>query len=425
MTALPSVVHICHNDISGGAAKAAYNIHRALLAAGSTSRMLVHRKLTTDSTVQTVRTANRYILQATREHLSRRIMRKQQSMNPVLHSLNLFPSGYLKHLRRFSGFVAHLHWLGNETISIRELGRICHPIVWTLHDMWPMCGAEHYDDYERPGRFEQGYTPETRPNDHSGRDLDRWTWERKRRHLADMPVTFVAPSQWVANCLKKSALFHGHPVHVIPNLVDPKRFRAVEPRAARQLVGLDPDRRVIVFGALYGDTDRRKGFHLLEPAIRQLVDRGWSDDTTLLVVGIDEPRNPPKFGMPTRYLGRLHDELSLSVAYSAGDVMVAPSIQETFGQMLAEAQACGTPVVAFEGSGPNDVILDRETGYLARAYEPEDLASGIDWVLSSRERHTALSESAKRHAANAFAPAKVSKSYMNVYKETLSSSSNQ
>ena len=415
MTALPSVLHICHNDNSGGAAMAAYNIHRALLAAGSTSRMLVHRKLTTDSTVQTVRSANRFILQATREHLSRRIMRKQHSMNPVLHSLNLFPSGYLKHIRRFSGCVVNLHWLGNETISIAEISRIDKPVIWTLHDMWAMCGAEHYDDPLRPGRFMRGYYSNTRHPDHKGWDIDRWMWERKRRHLADKPLIFVAPSRWMANCVRQSQIFGRHRIEVIPYSLDRSRFRPIDRRAARQLLGIDPDRRVIVFGALYGTRDRRKGFHLLETALHQLVDAGWGETTDLLVFGMSAPRDPPALGMRVHFTGHLSDDISLSVVYSAGDVMVVPSVIENLAQTALEAMACGTPVVAFDGTGTSDIVDHEVNGYLARPNYTEDLRDGIAWVVSDADRHRGLSVAARKKIERAFSPRVVAQRYLDLY----------
>ncbi|MEG3066598.1 glycosyltransferase [Acetomicrobium sp.] len=71
--------------------------------------------------------------------------------------------------------------------------------------------------------------------------------------------------------------------------------------------------------------------------------------------------------------GFLQDLISLRLLYSAADIFVAPSLMEAFGKTIAEAMACGTPVVAFDANGPKDIIDHEINGYLAKPFEPEDL----------------------------------------------------
>ena len=59
----------------------------------------------------------------------------------------------------------HLHWLGDNTLSIEEIGKSPQRIVWTLkYDFWPFCGAEHYLHYDMNNlilsdeRYKNGYT---------------------------------------------------------------------------------------------------------------------------------------------------------------------------------------------------------------------------------------------------------------------------
>jgi len=62
-----------------------------------------------------------------------------------------------------------------------------------------------------------------------------------------------------------------------------------------------------------------------------------------------------------------------------------PSRHETFGQAASEAQACGTPVVAFSVGGLQDIVLPKKTGFLAEPFEALSLAAGISWVLNRLE----------------------------------------
>ena len=69
--------------------------------------------------------------------------------------------------------------------------------------------------------------------------------------------------------------------------------------------------------------------------------------------------------------------------YSACDLLVAPSIYETFGQVVLEAASCNLPVVAFNNTGIVDIIRHKKTGYLAKFIDIEDFARGIDWCLNN------------------------------------------
>ena len=82
-------------------------------------------------------------------------------------------------------------------------------------------------------------------------------------------------------------------------------------------------------------------------------------------------------------LGETNNTLFLAKLYNISDVMCVPSRQETFGQTAVEAQACGTPVVAFNTSGLIDVINHKETGYLAKPYDVKDYSLGIQMLLEN------------------------------------------
>ena len=107
-------------------------------------------------------------------------------------------------------------------------------------------------------------------------------------------------------------------------------------------------------------------------------------DEHWLTFGSSEPENAPSFPFQARYLGRLQDDISLRILYSAADVMVVPSKQENLSNAIMEALACGTPVVGFDIGGNKDMIEHRENGYLATPYEPDDLARGIEEVLRDK-----------------------------------------
>ena len=76
------------------------------------------------------------------------------------------------------------------------------------------------------------------------------------------------------------------------------------------------------------------------------------------------------------FLGR-KTGLDLAVHLAAADVFVFPSLTDTFGVVLIEAMACGLPVAAFPVTGPLDVVLQGETGWL-----DQDLRKAVEMALT-------------------------------------------
>jgi glycosyltransferase involved in cell wall biosynthesis len=306
-----------------------------------------------------------------------------------------------------------MHWIAGEMLSVRDIGRIDKPLVWTLHDMWSFCGAEHYTDDER---WLHGYRGDNRPIGEAGFDLNRWIWNRKRSSWIS-PMHIVAPSQWLADCARRSVLMRDWPISTVPYFIDTDTWKPVEKAMARDLLGLPQQVPLALFGALGGATDTRKGFDLLKVALELL--RGQVDDLELIVFGQAPPRTASPLGFPVHYAGHLHDDLSLRVLYSAADVFVLPSRLDNLPNTGLEAHACGTPVVGFKVGGIPDIVLHEVTGYLAEPYEPDDLAKGILQVVSDPLRQAAMSRAARDRACVTWCSKVVADGYRKVYQAAL------
>lgn len=335
--------------------------------------------------------------------------------NPILHSASVLPSGWAKKVNSSKADVAHLHWVNIDMMSVEDIGRIEKPAVWTLHDMWAFCGAEHVtDDF----RWREGYLRTNRPSYESGFDLNRWVWRRKRKAWR-RPMHIVAPSHWLADCVRQSVLMREWPVSVIPNAIDTDAWRPVEKSLARHLMGLPSAGPLLLFGTFGENAAPHKGFDLLRSAIQHL--RGQVDGMQLVVFGQSTPREPEDMGFPVHYVGHLYDDLSLQILYSAADVMVIPSRRENLPNTGVESLTCGTPVVAFDACGLPDIVRHQQTGYLAKPFDAEDLARGIQWVLADVERPTLLGVNARKDAVARFSYPVVARQYLSVYETAIRS----
>lgn len=408
------VNHLNYSDINGGAARAAYRIHHALRASGVDSRMWVNMASAGDWTVEGPSSKRKKALAMLRQQLARPLVGALNTGNPIIHSPAVVPSNWVKRINASDADVVHLHWVQGEMLSIADIGCIEKPAVWTLHDMWAFCGAEHYTD---EFRWREGYRRKNRPSHESGFDLNCWAWQRKCKHW-QRPMTIVTPSRWLGDCVRESALMHDWPVSVVPNCLDTECWAPLEQALARELLGLPADVPLLLFGAMGGGRDPRKGFDLLQAALQHLCDESSVRGLELVIFGQHAPQSPPTLSFPIHYTGHLHDDLSLRALYSAADAMVIPSRQDNLPNTCVEAHACGTPVVAFNIGGLPDIVEHQRTGYLAKAFETVDLAQGITWVLSQHSSGR-LGQKARERAVERFSQSTVAEKYKRVYESAM------
>lgn len=406
------VIHLSNSDISGGAAIAAYRIHRSLLDRRLHSCMWVNFAKSEDWTVNGPNGKFSKAFAQIRRHLVRPFLKVMKTDNNILHSPNIFPSSWSKKINKSDADIAHLHWVGAEMASIKDIGGFSKPAIWTLHDMWAFCGAEHVS---WDNRWQEGYTIKNRPHNEIGFDLNRWTWDRKIKYWK-RPLNIVAVSNWLAECAKKSLLMKDWPITVIPNCLNTEIWKPVDKKLARELLGLPKDDPIIAFGTYGANSEYHKGFDLLEEAFECL--REDNNNVMLAIFGQTTPKKSKDFGFKMNFMGHFNDEISLRLFYSAIDMLVVPSRIEAFGQTASESMACGTPVVAFRTSGLIDIVDHKVNGYLAKPYESEDLANGIKYILNS-SNYLELSNNSRKKALKKFDSTIVAQQYEQLYNELL------
>jgi glycosyltransferase involved in cell wall biosynthesis len=409
---------VAYSDTKGGAARAGYRLHRALIGSGVDSRMRVRHKGTGDPTVHAAVKPIAMIDRGLRIVVGQWIAGLQRASTTVIRSANSLPSSWSRPINAGSSNVVNLHWVGLDTMSIADIGRIRKPVVFTLHDMWPFAGAQHLSADEFGAGWWSGHDSARQADLRRGLDIDGWTWRRKRRHWR--PMHLVAPSIWMAGRARSSALMQGWRVHTIPNAIDLDIFAPTDRRLARRELGLPATGQIIVFGADGGAANPHKGFDLLVAALSRW-ERG-GERPTLIIFGGRQPASLVGQLMDARWIGRISDDSRIALLYSAADAVVVPSRQDNLPQVGVEAQACGTPVVAFRTHGLPDVVEHGVTGYLAEPYDTDSLATGIRWA-TSEERAAELSANARRRAIRLWSPRVVARQYMHVYTEALADSS--
>jgi len=404
------VLHLSARDNQGGAARATYRLHRGLLDAEVNSQMLVQKKRTTDETVYGVEGVSGFFYDGARRKIDSLPVYQYRSRNPELFSPAWLPERRLTNIRRIDPDIIHLHWITGGFITPETISELDKPLIWTLHDMWPFTGGCHIAKDCTKYTDRCGECPHLNSSDST--DLSRSVWKRKNEAWKDLKFNIVTPSPWLADCVQKSSLLSGNDIRVIPNGLDINSFRPREPNTVREELGLDPEAKLVCFGASR-DT-HNKGADLFFEALEHI---NTSHDH--IQIALFGQVRPPEFSdaeLSTINVGYIEKEV-LKGLYSDADVVVIPSRMESFGQMASESLASGTPVVGFNATGIKHIVDHKDTGYLADPYDPEDLAQGIDWVLEEPDRNKKLSKNGREAARDRFDISRVVEQYHNLYKQ--------
>lgn len=254
--------------------------------------------------------------------------------------------------------IVHLHWISDFVDFPTFFKRVKKPIVWTIHDENPGLGGFHYLSHKKDASVEF-------------LELDKIYEDIKRKSLAiGNKPHLVAISSYMRDFFKISPILRDCPTTLIHNGVDCKAFHPLPKAECRAQLGIPLDKKVFLFSS-YQIEDKRKGLHVLVPALESL-----HDDTIILMCLGNYKAVPQSKYIQVRCEGLVNGSDLLSVYYSAADYFVLSSFQEAFAQTPLEALACGTPVVAFPCSGVPDLITNI-VGVISEDFTMQSLTKAI------------------------------------------------
>ena len=338
--------------------------------------------------------------------------------NPILHSENMKSNINIYEINNSNYDIIHLHWLNNDMISIEDIAKINKPIVWTMHDCWPFCGAEHYPNIlENDTRYIKGYTKQNKPKTSYGLDICRKTWERKNKAWKNIKFNFISPSNFEKNAFKNSALFNNlkSQCTVIPNIVPEDIFRPLDKLLLKKQYGLPLNKIIIGFGAAGVVTDQKsiKGEYLLIQALKKITD---VDNYLFVIFGNAHISFLKSIDIPVFEAGFITNPYILASIYNICDVFVCPSLLENLPNVCLESLFCGIPVAAFNTGGIPDIVEHKITGYLADCFDTDDLHNGIMYCI---DNHDILSKNSLIKAKRDFDNETIVKRHIELYATVL------
>jgi len=320
--------------------------------------------------------------------------------------------------------VVHLHNLHGRYFDYGVLPTFAalKPVVWTLHDMWALTGHCAYAyDCERwktscfdcpllkgTGRYLVEPVPTLI-------DRTRVIWRNKQRLYRRASLHIVTPSCWLCTLAKNSILSEMASIQCIPNGVDLDVFYPRDRAMARNALDIAPDAKVILFTSA-SILDNRKGFTYLLKALHTIPD---TSSIVLLTMGTRGSVSEEFGSFKCRELGRLNDEGLQSLAYSAADLFVLPTLADNQPLVVIESLACGTPIVSFDVGGVPEMVRHTDTGYLARYKDAQDLSRGIQMLLDDDARRAQMRHRCRKVAEQEYSLELQAKRHLALYQKAI------
>jgi len=415
------VVHLSSSDLSGGASIASKRISDSLVLSGVESNLLVQNKSSSDDRVQT--TSNNFLSKLNyylRIALDEGFIRLFTKQNRGRFSNPFIGLDITNHQLILSSNVINLHWINGGFLSLntlKNLGKLGKPLVWTLHDMWAFTGGCHYSLDCRKFETECNYCPSL--NRTGKQDIANKIF-REKNFINELNLTIVTCSKWLKIEADKSILLGEKKVVNIPNPVNTELYKPSDINVARKKLGLNENKTYILFGAM-NLIDERKGFKYLLKSLNKLVSDspGTRDRIEILVFGKANNEMIKSIPYKSHYFGNIKSEAEVIACYNSADIFIAPSLQDNLPNTVVESLSCGTPVVSYNVGGLPDMIDHLENGYLAQPASVEDLVNGINWYLDKRENIDQLRFNAREKAVKNYSQEIVAGQYNTLYRKLV------
>lgn len=413
-----------HSDTLGGASVVTFRLMNALRRAGADARMVVLTKTSDSPYVHKLGSRFMRGIKFMGECLNTAIINGFDRSNLFTVSPGAFGCDLSGHPWIKEADVIALNWVNQGMLSLNGLKKLLSlgkPVVWTMHDMWPLTGVCHHSCDCDGYRKQCGNCPLLKGGRYRN-DASAKVLKRKRKIYERYPITFVAVSNWLAGKCRESSLLSGHDVRVIPNAFPVKAF-ITEPRYKVKTFDIDYSKNIILMGAARLD-DPIKGLDYAIDALNTIFDNNPHVANTSLAVMFGAVRNPEalkRLRFPYRHLGRVNDSKMLVNLYASAKVVISTSICETLPGTLIEGQAAGCIPVSFGNGGQEDIIDHKKTGYIARYKDPTDLAEGIIWALDNPIDRDLLHREVERK----FDSDSVAKAYIDLFDELCGKNSEE
>ncbi len=287
---------------------------------------------------------------------------------------------FIQQIKTINPDIIHLHNIHGYYLNIdllfQYLSMIDKPIIWTLHDCWPLTGHCTYFSLVGCNKWEIHCEkcPQTRSYPASFFiDNSYKNYERKQELFTSVRnMTIVPVSNWLAEIVKRSFL-KKYPIKVIHNGIDTTIFKPQTDLKVKKKYGIDEKFIILGVANIWEERKGLKDFLRLSSLSRK--------DEIIILVGLKQNQLKK---LPSNIIGieRTESVEELVDLYSAADVFVNPTWEDNFPTTNLESMACGTPVITYNTGGCHEAIVP-ETGFIIEQGDISELRQIINKVRNN------------------------------------------
>lgn len=400
------VVHLNFSDLIGGAAIASYRLHQGLIAQNIDSKMLVELQKSSSYRVDTI---------PRKRNIENLISRFAWRLG--LNNLNLISTFNIpNHPFYQEADILNFHNLHGDYFNYLAITKLTDnkPAVWTLHDMWSFTGHCAYSyDCDR-WKIGCGNCPYLDTVPSTGRDNTRLEWKLKNWAYHHSKLTIITLSKWLTE-LAKQSLLKDLPIYHIPNGIDTLAYQPLDPQQCRAVLGISPEKKVLMFVA-QGLDDPRKGGHKLLQLLDELPVT-LKKELVLITLGDGGENQAEIAGISNLNLGYVGGDRLKSIAYSAADLFIFPTRADNLPLVLQESMACGTPMISFNIGGVPDLVRPEITGYLAEPDDWQAFRHQILQLLEDKNQQQKMSKLCREIAIKEYSIELQAQKYKEIYQQ--------
>lgn len=281
----------------------------------------------------------------------------------------------IKYIINLGPDVIHLGTLHGNHVNIpmlfKFLAKYGKPVVWTMHDCWPYTGkCTHYTSAKcYKWQTECRNCPQLMTSGSKNWLFDRtnYLYNKKKKLALNIPNLYITTvSKWLENQVRQS-FFKERPIQRIYNWIDHGKFNPYYEDKVIAGFGIDRSKKIIVsVSALWAVKSSR-----FDDAMK--LAKILPNEFQMVLVGKSEKKSLPDNVLHIPYI---NDAKKLAQLYSYADVFAGFSVEDTFGKVLAEAMACGTPCVVFNSTACPEIV-----GNTGLVVEPHDVEAMKDSIV--------------------------------------------